>query len=159
MLLLLLLELALLLLLPPELLLPLLLLEEDEELELELAELGRVLPLELEFELGRLTLPESLLPLGRVPSELALLAGRTVLLELDSLLPLGRVLPEVVLPLAGRTVVVPLLPLLPELLSLGRVEAPPPLFGVGLVGVRELMLPAVLEPLLGRTTVASEGLL
>lgn len=150
-LLLLLLELALLSFLPPELV-PLLLLEDELELvelgrsllELELVELGRLLP-ELELLLlGRLTLPESLL-LGRLPPELLLLAGRSVLLEpllLGSLL--GRVL----------------LPLLPELLLLGRVVAPPPLplLGVGLVGVRELMLPAVLEPL-GRTTVASDGLL
>ena len=160
-----LLELVLLPLLPPELLellVPVRLLLE--ELLLLLVELGRpLLELELELELvllGRVTLPESLLPLGRVLPESLLPLGR-VLLELVLVLPLsGRTVPlVVVLPLAGRTVV-PLLPLLPVLpvSVLGRVVAPPPLLGVG-AGVRELMLPAVLDPLLGRTTVASAGLL
>ena len=115
-------------------LLELVLLPLLEEL-LELVELGRVV----------LELPE-----------LLLLAGRTVELLLDSLLPLGRVPLVVVLPLAGRTVVPLLLdsllgrtvvPLLPALLLLGRVVAPllPLVLEVG-AGVRELVLPAVLAP-------------
>jgi hypothetical protein len=101
------------------------------------------------LELVLLLLLEELLELvelGRVVlelPELLLLAGRTVELLLDSLLPLGRVPLVVVLPLAGRTVEL----LLPALLLLGRVVAPllPLVLEVG-AGVRELVLPAVLAP-------------
>jgi hypothetical protein len=96
--------------------------------------------------LERVLLPELLeeLLLELPELELPLLAGRTVLLEPLEEELLGRS-PEVVVP--GRVVV----PLVLELLLLGRTVAPLlPLVFAFVLGVveelRELMLPAVLEP-------------
>ena len=120
-------------------------------------------PVEL-LLLGRLTLPEPerpmllLLPLGRVLPELLplLLLGRLTLPELELLLEAS--LPVRVLVL-GRVVA----PVLLDPLLLGRVVTPVLLLVLGValfvaLGSRELMLPGVLE-VPGRTTVASSGLL
>ena len=122
-----------------------------------------VVPEELEvLLLGRLTLPESFLPLllpVRPLLEVLVVVPVRPLLEVPEVfvVVLGRVtLPESVLPLlllSGR-VVAPLLPLVP-LLVVGRVIAPALLevLEVVPVAVLELMLPGVPS---GRTTVAPD---
>lgn len=143
-----------------------LLLEEllsERPLELLLERPLLVVPEELEvLLLGRLTLPESFLPLllpVRPLLEVLVVVPVRPLLEVPEVfvVVLGRVtLPESVLPLlllSGR-VVAPLLPLVP-LLVVGRVVAPALLevLEVVPVAVLELMLPGVPS---GRTTVAPD---